>query len=199
MKRLIAAGMLAAVLCLTGCSNSDAQKPEESAASAAEKCGEDGLSIITEDVDAVYCDTLRTYFTAIEQKDFDAYCKTMYPPYMESYTEYLKTQDTTPEENFDKLCKRFDEDGYESWKLTSLHLAYYPEEKLDLDGFFDAFKDAGIIDDKFIEACKQEAEEIRDIQFSLQALYESDEEPVTVVSGNEIMMVKTKDGTYLFG
>ena len=26
-----------------------------------------------------------------------------------------------------------------------------------------------------------------------------DEEPVTVVSGNEIMMVKTKDGTYLFG
>ena len=145
MKRLIAAGMLAAVLCLTGCSNSDAQKPEESAASAA----------------AVYCDTLRTYFTAIEQKDFDAYCKTMYPPYMESYTEHLKTQDTTPEANFEKLCKRFDEDGYESWKLTSLHLSYYPEEKLDLDGFFDAFKGAGIIDDKFIEECKKNAEEIR--------------------------------------
>ena len=45
----------------------------------------------------------------------------------------------------------------------------------------------------------KEAEEIRDVQFSLQALYSGDEEPVTVVSGNEIMMVKTADGTYLFG
>ena len=44
-----------------------------------------------------------------------------------------------------------------------------------------------------------EAEEIRDVQFSLQALYSGDEEPVIVVNGNEIMMVKTADGTYLFG
>ena len=87
----------------------------------------------------------------------------------------------------------------QSWTLTDLHISYYPEEKVDLDDFFSAFKDAGILDDKLIEQCKKESEEIRDVQFSLYALYAGDEDAVPVVNGNEIMMVKTKDGTYLFG
>ena len=199
MKKIIAAGMLAAMLCLTGCGSANTQKPEESAASEVEKCGEDGLNIITEDVDAVYCDTLRTYFTAIEQKDIEAFRSVMYPPYLEAYNAYLEKQGSTPEENFEALCTRFDEDGYESWKLTELKLSYYPEDKVDLDDFFQAFIDAGIFDEKLAEECKKNAEEVRDVQFSLQALYAGDEEPVTVVSENEIMMVKTADGTYLFG
>lgn len=202
MKRLIAAGILAAMLCMTGCSNDTAQSSENSAESSAQSdtSTEKGLQVdAAEDVDSAYIDTLKTYFTAIEQKDYEAFKKTMYPPYLEAYSEYLKEQGSSSEESFKNLCSRFDEDGYESWTLTNLQISYYPEEKVNIDDFFQAFIDAGIFDDKLAEDCKKNAEEIRDVQFSLQALYAGDEAPVTVVSGNEIMMVKTADGTYLFG
>lgn len=196
MKRLIAAGILSAMLCLTGCNAGNAQSdPAESTAKSQE-----GLTVsASEEVDSAYSDLLKTYFTAVEQKDYETFKKTMYPPYLESFNAYLKEQGTTPEENFESLCTRFDEDGYESWTLTNLSISYYPEENVDLDGFFNAFIEAGIFDDQLAENCKKEAEDIRDVQFSLQALYSGDEEPVTVVSGSEIMMVKTADGTYLFG
>ena len=195
MKRILIAGICAAMLCLTGCGGTGAE-PEQS--SAAEHSG--GLTVHAEDdVDSAYTDTLKAYFTAIEQKDYEGYQALMYPPYLQSYYAYLEAQGAKPEETFDKLCKRFDEDGYESWTLTDLDVSYYPEDKVDIDDFFAAFRDAGIISDELIGNCKKEAEEIRDIQFTLYALYKGDEEPVAVVSGNEIMMVKTPDGTYLFG
>ena len=202
MKKIIAAGMLAAMLCLTGCSNGKTQQPSDSVniEEQSEAVSTDGLTVqASEEVDSAYIETLKTYFTAIEQKDIEAFRSVMYPPYLEAYNAYLEKQGSTPEENFEALCKRFDEDGYESWKLTELELSYYPEDKVDLDDFFQAFIDAGIFDEKLAEECKKNAEEVRDVQFSLQALYAGDEEPVTVVSGNEIMMVKTADGTYLFG
>lgn len=197
MKRLLAAGLLAAMLCMTGCSAGNSSGADNTESKSHSK---DGLNITaSEDMDSAYSDLLKTYFTAIEQKDYEAFKSTMYPPYLESFNAYLKEQGTTPEENFESLCTRFDEDGYESWTLTDLAISYYPEDQVDLDDFFSAFVDAGIFDDQLAEDCKKEAEEIRDIQFSLRALYEGDEEPVTVVSGNEIMVLKTADGTYLFG
>lgn len=196
MKRILTAGILAAMLALTACGTTQ----QSSGAETAEESVSDGLNVHAEDgVDSAYVDTLTTYFTAIEQKDYEAFKSVMYPPYLESYNAYLQNNGTTPEENFERLCTRFDEDGYESWRLTDLNISYYPEEQVDLDDFFSAFKDAGILDDKLIENCKKDSEEIRDVQFSLQALYAGDQEPVTVVSGNEIMMVKTAEGTYLFG
>ena len=202
MKRLIAASILAAILCMTGCSAENAQSSENSAESSVQNDTntEKGLQIdAAEEVDSAYIDTLKVYFTAIEQKDYEAFKKTMYPPYLEAFNAYLQAQGSTPEENFQSLCTRFDEDGYESWTLTNLQVSYYPDENVDLDDFFSAFIDAGIFDEKLAEDCKKNAEEIRDVQFSLQALYAGDEAPVTVVSGNEILMVKTADGTYLFG
>lgn len=197
MKRILIAGVLAAMLGLTACSGTAQQS---SGGETAEESVSEGLNVQAEEgVDSAYVDTLTTYFKAIEEKDYAAFKSVMYPPYLESYNAYLTKNEITPEENFEKLCTRFDEDGYESWRLTNLNIAYYPEDQVDLDDFFSAFKDAGILDDTLIENCKKEAEEIRDVQFSLQALYAGDAEPVTVVSGNEIMMVKTTDGTYLFG
>lgn len=201
MKRILIAGVLAAMLGLTACSGTAQQSSgAEIEETSSKESRSEGLTIhADEDVDSAYVETLKTYFTAIEKKDFAAFQSVMYPPYLESYNKYLNDNGTTPEENFEKLCTRFDEDGYESWTLTDLHISYYPEEKVDLDDFFSAFKDAGILDDKLIEQCKKESEEIRDVQFSLYALYAGDEDAVPVVNGNEIMMVKTKDGTYLFG
>lgn len=194
MKQILIAGICAAMLCLTACGGAE-DKAEQS------KAGHSGGLTVhaDENMDSDYIDTLKTYFTAIEKKDFAAYESVMYPPYLESFSAYLKENNKTIEENFDTICKRFDEDGYESWTLTDLHLSYYPEEKLDLDGFFNAFKDAGIIDETLIENCKKNSDEIRDVQFTLYALYAGDEDPVPVVNGNEIMMVKTGEGTYLFG
>lgn len=191
MKRILLAGICAAMLCLTACGGT--QHSSENSSSS-------GLTVHADEaVDSAYTDALKSYFLSIEQKDFETYQSLMYPPYLESFSAYLKKKDKTLAENFDTLCKRFDEDGYESWTLTDLHVSYYPEEKLDMDGFFDAFKDEGIIDEKLIEDCKKNSEEIRDVEFTLYALYAGDEDPVPVVNGNEVMMVKTKEGTYLFG
>lgn len=202
MKKMMTAGFLAAMLCLTGCSMGTVQSSENSAELEEQSKADssDGMTVHAEEgVDESYVETLKAYFTAIEKKDIEGFRKAMYPPYLEAYNAYLEKQGKTPEENFEQLCSRFDEDGYESWTLTELNVSYYPEEKVDLDDFFEAFTEAGIFDEALVEKCKTEAEEIRDVQFSLQALYSGDEEPVTVVNGNEIMMVKTADGTYLFG
>ena len=89
MKRLIAAGILSAMLCLTGCNVGNAQSdPAESNAKSQE-----GLTVsASEEVDSAYSDLLKTYFTAVEQKDYETFKKTMYPPYLESFNAYLKEQ-----------------------------------------------------------------------------------------------------------
>ena len=191
MKRLIAAGCCAALLLSAGCAESSTASSETAA---------QGITVqADEDVDAAYTECVRKYFEAVEKKDHEAYRSGMYPPYLEAYEAYLEKQGTTPDDAFAELCSRFDEDGYESWTLTELDVSYYPEEKVDLDGFFKQYASAGIFAEDFGEKCKKETEEIRDLQFSLYALYAGDEEPVPVVRGNEMIAVKTKDGVYLFG
>lgn len=192
MKRLMAAGCCAAVLlCAAGCGESSAGSSETAA---------EGLTVhASEDMDAAYTECVKRYFEAVERHDYEAYCAVMYPPYLEAYQAYLKEQGSTNEEAFDGLCSRFDEDGYESWTLTELELSYYPQEKVDLDGFFERYSSAGVFDEGFGERCKKEAEEIRDLQFTLYALYAGDDEAVPVVRGNEMIAVKTSDGVYVFG
>lgn len=207
MRKLMICGLCAALLCCTGCGNTASQsnaenKPAESQAESksAESKQEGSFAVeASEDMDAAYKELLTRYFQAIEDEDFEAYKATMYPPYMEAFAKYTEGQGSNAEESFKNLCHRFDEDGYEGWELTQLVISYYPENKVDLDDFFDAFVRAKIVDEKFVTDCKAEVTEIKDVQFSLYALYTGDAEPVQVVGGNEIMVVKTADGAYLFG
>lgn len=204
MKKTLIFAACAVLLCLTaGCAEkTDAQGSSAQIAevSEAQQQTADAFTVTADEaVDAAYTDCLKTYFTAIQEKNLDAYLSVLYPPYLEAFQAYLEKQDMTIEQNFEKLCKRFDEDGYESWTISELQLAYYPEEKKDIDGFFEAYTSAGILDDATVEKCKSESQEIQDIMFTLYVLYSGDEEAVPAVTENEIMTVKTADGVYLFG
>jgi hypothetical protein len=152
-----------------------------------------------EGFDADYTNCLKAYFTAIEQKDFAAYQSVVYPPYLDAYTEYLKQSGKTLESAFETLCQKFDEDGYERWHITDLSVSEAEGGETYVDSFFDAYISGGVFDEKFKEQCRKDANEVRDIQFSLAVLYEGDDEPVPVATGSEILMLKTDAGTYLFG
>ena len=202
MKKIQRCALLAAgMLCLTACSGESSIA--ESSTSAAET--QDGITLHTaEDVDTRYAETLKRYFDAINAKDYDAYLSTVYPPYSEAYSAFLTEKGSSLEQAFAEMCTRFDEDGYESWKLTDLTVSYYKKETeyVQSDGisdYFSAYVKMGVLDEGFEETCRKNAEELRDVQFSLSALYAGDDAPVTVVSGQEIMMLIDKDGCWLFG
>ena len=199
MKRILSVCCAAVTaLCVTACS---------STASGGSSAGEnsqqqtDGLNVVCGDsMDQDYADLMKSYFEAIEKKDFAAYQKAVYPPYQESYGQFLEANGSDAETTFlEDLCTQFDEDGYESWKLTELQIEYYPEEREDLDDFFNAYSRAGIFDDAFIESCKQDASEMHDILFTLYALYEGDEEAVPIITNGEMFVLKNAEGAYLFG
>lgn len=193
MKRIWTAGLCAAMLLCTACGDNTAEN------SAGDQAA-DGLTVqASDEVEPAYIDCIKRYFEAIDHKDYETYRAAMYPPYLEAYEAYLEQDGTAPEDAFADLCARFDEDGYDDWTLTEIDLSYYPEEKVDLDGFFDAYVSAGFFDADFADTCRAETEEIRDVQFTLYALYSGDAEAVPVVSGSELMVVKTADGVYLFG
>lgn len=193
MKRIWMTGLCAALLLCTACG-------ESTSVDSAGNNPADGLTVqAADEVEQGYSDCIKRYFEAIDYKDYEAYRAAMYPPYLEAYEAFMAQNGSTLEDAFAELCTCFDEDGYDDWTLTEIDLSYYPEENVDLDGFFDAYVSAGIFDADFAETCRAETEEIRDIQFTLYALYSGDAEAVPVVSGSELMAVKTADGVYLFG
>lgn len=189
MKRFTAwSTACAAVMLLTGCGTQEPDPMKSELTVSA-----------PEELDTAYTDCLKTYFEAIENKDFAAYQSVVYPPYMEVYKEYLKKSDKTVEAAFETLCTKFDEDGYERWHITGLEAAEAEGGEDGVNSFFDAFVAGGVFDEAFKEQCRKDTNEVRDIQFSLSILYEGDEEPVPVATGSEILMMKTDTGTYLFG
>ena len=205
MKRNRIPLMLLAALCLCGCAQQNPPADSTSSAETESSSGKTanfagGIAVTaSEDMDADYQDLITRYFTALDQDDYAAYAETVYPPYLEQYTAFLEKNGSDPETAFHEMRAQFDEDGYEGWHFTDLQLSYYPEEKLDLDGFFQAYARAGFYGDEFIEQTKAAASEIRDVQFTLYALYTGDDEPIPVVSGREILVLKTEDGCYMFG
>lgn len=190
MKRFLT--LCAAALLLTGCSASGSSAPESKTEIPAELTVEPD-----EGFDEAYANCLRDYFAAIGNADYDAYKKTVYPAYLDCYAKYLATENETPESAFDALCHRFDEDGYESWRLTTLTVGDCANA--DIDGFFETYQKWGFVDEAFVTATKAEAQEIKHVQFSLYALYAGDEEPVCVARAAETVMLKTADGVYVIG
>ena len=201
MKRGIA-GLSALCLLLTGCaggaSSSADSGVELSRTDLAVQQSE--MTVSAADLDPAYADVLERYFRAVEQGDFDAYKRAVYPPYLEAYEAYLSQKDgSTLEDYFRQLHTRFDEDGYSGWHFTQLSASYYSDDEADVEAFLTAFQESGVFDADFTEQCRSETDEIRDIAFSLRALYDGDTEDVQVVSGSEIIAVKTANGAYLFG
>lgn len=195
MQRLICTAC-AAMLCLTACGSSSTAEESETPSMDSE------LTVTAaEGFDPDYGECLKRYFEAVEHKDYAAYEAAVYPPYLEAYTEYLAKNDSTPEKAFESLCTRFDEDGYESWHLTELKTAYYESETEDdpLASFFEAFTGSDVFDDAFVADCYEQAEDMRDVVFTVYALYSGDDAAVPVVTNGEILMLKTSEGTFLFG
>ncbi len=144
-----------------------------------------------------FADCIAAYFEAVQNKDFMAYKQTVYAPYAEVYGNYLESKGKTLEASFTALADQFDEDGYESWDFTEIQLNYYPNE--DVDDFFETWTEIGIFDEQFAEDCKADAIAIRDVEFTLYALYEGDKAAVPVVQGGEMIMIQTEKGCFLFG
>lgn len=198
-KRRLGAGLLAALLLtLTGCGDSGSSSaPEVSSAAEFEYTG---LQVdAAEGVDPECAECIRSYFLSLETRDYDAYQKTIYPPYRENCSEYFKKLGSSPEESFEGMCSKFDEDGYESWKLTKLTLSYYGDEKASVEEFFMRFINDGVFDEKFAEKAKADAKEMHDVIFSLDAIYAGDSQPVTVVPRSGILAIKNADGWFVFG
>ena len=190
----------AALLCCTACAEQSSTAPESSSTETA-----DGVTVTLADgVDARYGETLKKYFDAINDQDYDAYLATVYPPYAERYGAYLASKGRTMQQAFESMCSQFDEDGYESWALTAVEAGYfkYETEYVQSDGiadYFSSYTKMGVLDEGFEQKCRDAAEDIRDVKFTLYALYSGDEEPVAVVSGQEILMLIDADGCWLFG
>ncbi len=190
MKRFLT--LCCAALLLTGCAASESAAPE-----SVTEIPETLTVEAEEGFDQAYADCLRDYFAAIGSADYEAYKKTVYPAYLECYAKYLATENETAESAFDSLCHRFDEDGYESWRLTTLTVGDCANS--NIDNFFETYRKWGFIDDAFVTAAKADAQEIRHVQFSLYALYAGDEEPVCVARGVETLMLRNADGIYVIG
>ena len=134
MKRIILICCAAVTaFCCTACSNT--AKGGSSAGESKQQA--DGLKVTcSNDMDQAYADLMKSYFEAIEHKDYAAYQKIVYPPYQESYGKFLESQGTDPETTFrEDLCTQFDEDGYDGWTLTELQIEYYPPERRILTTF----------------------------------------------------------------
>lgn len=188
MKKSIPA-LLAAALLLTGCRGGESSGGTVSPA---------GITMHpTEDVGSEYTDAVQAYFTALEQNDYDAYYTLMHPVYAEAFSAYLAKKDSDLEKNFAAQRKRFDEDGYESWHITDITLSRY--ENPEYDYFFSRFTEAGILTDEQVQAVKDSAEETEDLEFSIDVLYQGDDEPVTAFSKQELVLFKTADGIRFFG
>lgn len=202
---VLAAVLLAASV--TGCAEQGNQNSVTTSAQTTGEALSGELKVNAEEgFDEDYIPVLKSYFTAIEKQDYEAYKATVYPPFFEKLTEYYKQQSPakTMEEVFAGLHKQFDEDGYDGWTLTNLVLSYYKNKQgvsseNDASDFLEAFKKGGMIDDKFIEETKKAAKDMKDVRFSVYALYTGDEEAVPAVNGREILVLKTDDGTFLFG
>ena len=192
MKRILtvlcaAVTMLSVSACASG-----------SGAESSQTAVPDYMEVVSdENVPQAYADVAKAYFEAIQNDDYDAYAKTVYPPYLDAYGAYLQKKDSDVEKAFHKMTHVFDEDGYESWRLTRLELRCKDEP--DADGFFTTYQKDGIFDDAFIEAAKKDAKEYQNVVFSLSALYAGDEEPVTVVQSKQLFMIQNDTGVYLFG
>ena len=220
MKKQLALLLCGIMLLGTGCGagssadNSTAESIAAESSTAAESAAaeqssaevrestEDGLTIrAAADVDEAYIPLIRKYFKAIESEDYDTYLTVLYPPFKEAFSAYIEAQEgnETLKDVFGNVCHRFDEDGYDSWKLTTLEMENMPEEGVDIEDFFDSYINAGYFDESLKKECLENTEDIQDIRFRLYALYEGDEKPVKVVDDNEIIVLKTKDGAYLFG
>ena len=210
MKRYFVLAAAALLLNLTGCGEREAESSSAIDLSA-------GLRVICEeDTDPAYGETLKQYFKAIEQQDFKAYQQTVYPLYFDAYQAYLSGQGKTVEGVFPDLHARFDEDGYDGWTFTELYVNYYKPKQAAQEPasdaeqetapsvdygeeYLQAYVDSGVIDEETAEQTRKDAAELRNVQFSLYALYDGDEEDVQVLGGKEILMLKTADGCYLFG
>ena len=188
-------------LCCTGCASKQSTPDSLAESSQVTAQQADGLAVKAgEDVDAAYAECIKTYFEAIDNDDFTGYQKTVYPPYQEVYAAFIKERYDSIEEFFhQELSKHFDEDGYDSWKLTEIQLSACPPEREDVDDFLERYVSAGVFDEEFAQKCKDDAAEIHDIVFTLYALYEGDEEAVPVVTEGELFVLKNADGAYLFG
>ncbi len=198
--RKICAAALAALLLLTGCNDggsSSAGSSEQPVSSAADYSK---LNVIASDgVDPGCTECIRSYFLSLEQHDFDAYQKALYPPFREIYAKFLAEKGSTPEEAFGDMCAQFDEDGYESWRLTELRLMYYEKESETIEEIFSRYIEGKVFDDAFEKNTKSDASELHDVVFSLDALYAGDTEPVNVVERSGILAVKNADGWFVFG
>ena len=144
-----------------------------------------------------FADCISAYFEAVQNKDFIAYKQTVYAPYAEVYGNYLESKGKTLEASFASMADQFNEDGYESWDFTEIQLNYHPNE--DVDDFFETWVEIGVFDEQFAEDCKAEAIAIRDVEFTLFALYKGDKAAVPVVQGGEMIMIQTEKGYFLFG
>ncbi|MBQ8921004.1 MAG: hypothetical protein IJ060_02455 [Oscillospiraceae bacterium] len=197
-KRNPGALMAAALLMLTGCGDSGSSS-QAAESSVAVDMNTELVVDAAETVDPDCAACIRTYFTALEEHDFTAYQKTVYPPYQEVYAAYLAQNGDTLEGAFKDLYTRFDEDGYESWHLTEISLAYYDDEETTVGDFFSRYINSGIFDEEFEKQTRADAAELHDVIFSLDALYAGDSEPVTVIERSGIVAVKNADGWYVFG
>lgn len=183
--------LCAAALLLVGCG---AKSTEEN------KPDSEEMLVVTPDegFEKQYAEAIKTYFEAVENKDFESYKQIVYPPYQEAFGKFLKENDSDLEQAFQDVCTQFDEDGYESWRLTELNVKYC--EKEDVDNFFSTYEKAGIFDTEFSDSTREDAKEIRDIEFTLFALYAGDEDATPVVQGSEMMVIHAQDDKYyVFG
>lgn len=196
MRNKMRGALLAAALCagLWGCAGDTS-----SVNSADMGIADSGRTIELENdgVDERAAALLLDYFDALQKRDYEAYRETVYPPLLTQTDAYYQAQGSDGQTAFERRARQFDEDGYESWGFTKLSVSYYDGDA-DIDGFLKNYVDAGMFKQEFADSVKADAREFSDVVFSLDALYEGDEEAVTVVDEREMILLENEEGIYVF-
>lgn len=147
------------------------------------------------------------YFYAIESKDFDLYKESIYPEYYEKMNAMLEEKYSYDfkevfNELYDKLLQSAasylptdkTEKSDASFKITEIEFSKGQSD--DLDANIDLYKD--IFGDEFYNNLKNNAENLYDVYFSIVAEVNGDSEQY-ILTDNEILVIKEKDGYYVFG
>lgn len=156
------------------------------------------LQLIYDDasVDRACAELISDYFTAIQNKDYDAYSKVIYPAYYSEMEEYLQEKyDYGMEQSFLNRVGMFEITDENNFRFTQIKLDAVTENSLD--NYFTQMNT--LMGDDFEENIRSGMDEHQILMFSVNAISDDMEQETTVVNNNEMIVVTADDQYYLIG
>lgn len=196
----------AALFC--GCSNTQSESQSEAATvatrdsdtpdSETEAVPEWELKLEAgDDISNACLTAVSAYFESMEQRDFEAYRKTIYPLYAEQMEAYLQESLSYGlETSFETLCSRFDStEG--ACQFTRLVLEWAPDESEEAQLYVNSLDT--LLGVGFADQASAELDEVRTLFFSLYGVFGAQTEESLLCDAYELILVRIGETYYIIG